>query len=116
LINDILKAEYSKQQQKGADSMITIIAKSVLKDGKVEDFKAITRELIEESRKEDGCLSYNLYQDVKNHKILTFIEEWENLEAIERHNASAHFTRIVPQLSELREGPSEVNLYQLSED
>ncbi|MDW7671841.1 MAG: putative quinol monooxygenase [Bacillota bacterium] len=95
--------------------MITIVAKSVLKEGKVEDFKVITRELIEESRKEAGCISYNLYQDVKNHKILTFIEEWEDLEAIELHNVSEHFTRIVPQLSELREGPSEVNLYQLSD-
>ena len=95
--------------------MITIVAKSVLKEGKVEDFKVITRELIEASRKEAGCISYNLYQDVENHKILTFIEEWENLEAIERHNASEHFNRIVPQMSELREGPSEVNLYQLSD-
>lgn len=31
--------------------MITIIAKSIVKEGKVEEYKALAQELIEESRK-----------------------------------------------------------------
>lgn len=91
--------------------MITIIAKSIVNQGKLEEFMALTKEMIKESRKEDGCLSYDLYQDVHNDHILTLIEEWENMEAIQRHNESEHFNRILPQMKALRSLSSEVNLY-----
>ena len=96
----------------GAGEMITIVAKSVVLEGKAEEFKATARELITESQKEAGCLSYDLYQEVNQPNVLTFIEEWIDSEAIEKHNASTHFTQIVPKLAALREGPAEVHLYQ----
>jgi quinol monooxygenase YgiN len=90
--------------------MIIIVAKSVVKEGKVEEYKTLAKKLKEESQKELGCIAYNLHQDINNKNILTFIEEWKDREAIELHNKSAHFTSIVPKLGELRE-KSEVNLY-----
>lgn len=92
--------------------MITIVAKSIVKKGKLEAFKKLTDEMIKESRKEKGCISYCLYQDITNDHILTFIEEWEDMEAVERHNASEHFNKIVPKMKELREPSSEVTLYK----
>jgi quinol monooxygenase YgiN len=90
--------------------MITIVSKNIVKEGKAEEFKNLAKELIEESRKEAGCISYNLNQDINNSNILTFIEEWKDKEAIEQHNKSTHFTSIVPKLGELRED-KELNLY-----
>lgn len=90
--------------------MISIIAKNLVKEGKVEEFKAVAKELIEKSREEEGCISYNLNVDINNEHILTFIEEWKDKEAIQLHNNSTHFKTIVPKLGELRES-SEVNLY-----
>ena len=57
-------------------------------------------------------ITINLYQDVNNTNILTFIEEWKSMEAIEKHNASEHFKKIVPQMNELSEPSTEVNLYE----
>ena len=96
--------------------MITIVAKSIIKPGKKEDFKALTEKLIRESRKEKGCISYNLYEDINHSNTLTFIEEWRNEEAIRLHNESIHFTGIIPKLLELREGKPEINLYKLIEE
>lgn len=90
--------------------MITIVAKNIVKDGKAELYKAIARELIEESRKEDGCISYDLHQDINNKNVLTFIEQWRDKDAIALHNKSAHYNKVVPKLGELRED-SEINLY-----
>lgn len=92
--------------------MITIVAKFTVKEGKVEEFKALAKDLINESRKEAGCISYSLNQDLNNRNVLTFIEKWENKEAIELHNNSTHFTRIVPKLGEFQEKVSEINLYE----
>ena len=96
--------------------MITIVAKSIIKQGKQEDFKVLAEKLIRESRKEKGCISYDLYEDINRSNTLTFIEEWRNEEAIRLHNESAHFTGIIPILSELREGKPEINLYKLIEE
>lgn len=96
--------------------MITIVAKSIIKQGKQEDFKVLAEKLIRESRKEKGCISYNLYEDINHSNTLTFIEEWRNEEAIRLHNESKHVTGIVPKFSELREGKTEINLYKLIEE
>jgi quinol monooxygenase YgiN len=93
--------------------MITIVAKNLIKQGKTEEFKVLAEKLINESRKERGCIAYNLYEDSSNCNILTFIEVWENSEAIKLHNSSEHFTSIVPKFGELKDGQSEINLYKV---
>lgn len=92
--------------------MITIVAKSILKQGKKEEFKAAAEELIRESRKEKGNISYTLYEDINDSSVVSFIEVWKDEEAIKQHNDSEHFKSIVPKLSELREGKPEVNKYK----
>ena len=92
--------------------MIKIVAKSVIKDGQKETYLQLTKELIEKSRQEAGCISYNLFQDINDDSVLTFIEEWQDQKAIDLHNNTEHFTRIVPLLAELRIGKGEVNLYK----
>ena len=96
--------------------MITIVAKLTLKPEKKEDFKALTEELRRESRKEKGCISYNLYEDIKNPNRLAFIEEWRDEEAIKLHKESKHYTSSATKRSELQEGKPEINLYKLIED
>lgn len=95
--------------------MIKIVAKAVVVSSKREAYLEVARELIDASRKEPGCISYGLYQDMSNPNVLTFIEEWEDLEAIENHNRSPHFTAICPKLGEYRVGPAEVTRYQTAE-
>ena len=91
--------------------MITIVAKNTIKQSKVVEFKLLAEKLINESRKEIGCISYNLYEDSNNCNILTFIEEWKSEEAINAHNKSEHFTSIVPKFADFKDGPSQINLY-----
>lgn len=93
--------------------MIKVVAKQVVREEKIEDFIAIAKELVEKTHQEDiGCLAYNLYQDTNNAKVLTFIEEWENQEVLDKHMASKHFNELFPQLGNLLEEPSEITLYQ----
>ena len=92
--------------------MITIVAKKMIKLGKTGEFKLLAEELINESRKEIGCISYSLFEDSNNSNILTFIEEWESIEAIKLHNNSKHFITIVPMLAQFQEGETEINLYK----
>ena len=74
--------------------MIKIIARRIIKPDCIEAFEALAAELVRESRKEPGCLSYTLNRSTQDPRIHMFIEA---------HNASAHFTRLVPQFAPLSE-------------
>lgn len=55
-----------------------------------EVFESI-KKVVEGTRAEEGNISYVLHQDLANPYSYTIIEVWKSLEAIELHNASAHF-------------------------
>jgi quinol monooxygenase YgiN len=98
---------------RGGFIMIKVVAKSEIKENQIETYKGLARELIHETRKEQGCIDYELFQDIEHHNICTFIEAWEDKDALDRHMKSAHFERIVPRMAQLKENPSEINVYQL---
>lgn len=91
--------------------MIKIVAKNYIKKDKKDDFLKLTKELIIESRKEDGCIAYDIYESIDG-LCLTFIEEWKDEEAIKSHNSSNHFITIVPKLAEFLDGEMDVTLYK----
>lgn len=91
--------------------MIKIVSKNFINKGEKENFIKTAEELIKKSREEEGNISYCLCEDIENPDILTFIEEWKDMEAIKFHNNTEHFKRIVPLLGKFRE-KSELNLYK----
>jgi quinol monooxygenase YgiN len=92
--------------------MIKVVSKNYVKLEEIEKFKELVVELIQETLKEEGCISYNLYEDINNKQILTFIEEWKDKKAIELHRNSAHFKNIIPQLAKFHEKEKDINLYK----
>ena len=91
--------------------MLKVIAKNFVKKDKVEDVLKLTKELVEATVKENGCISYEMYQDEKDENILTMIETWENKEALKVHATSEHFQRIGKAMSIFMEKPAEMNIY-----
>ena len=92
--------------------MIKIIAKNYISSNHIEEFLELAQNLVNASREESGCLSYTLYQDIKEANVFVFIEEWKDELSIAAHNKTEHFTTIVPKLQELCYKDGEVNLYQ----
>jgi len=50
--------------------MLKLVAKFIIKEDKIDEFKKYTEELVTETRKEKGCISYQLFQDVNDNKIV----------------------------------------------
>lgn len=91
--------------------MIKVVAKYRLKPEVREEYLELAKELVEETRKEPGCMKYVLYEDIKEPLVLAMIEEWKDEEAIDAHLESEHMKRIIPALRALRES-TEMNLYR----
>jgi len=90
--------------------MITVVAKNIVKDNKIEEFKSLAERLIKETLKEKGCIDYSLYEDSKNKNIITFIEKWEDMTVLKAHFKAPHFEEIVPQFNDLTES-GDINIY-----
>lgn len=91
--------------------MVKVVARNFAQAEQVNKVIELYKELVEETRKEEGCIRYELYQDSADFTILTMLEEWESREALDLHMKSEHFIRIVPQLKPFMRQPTELNIY-----
>jgi quinol monooxygenase YgiN len=80
--------------------MVKVVAKKLIMDESVPKVIKLYEELVSETRKEEGCIKYELFQDINNSSILAVIEEWEDIDALEKHKNSEHIKRIVPKILE----------------
>ena len=91
--------------------MIKIVARSTVRPECIEEYQSLARELVERSQAEEGNISYTLNQSTRDPRVHCFLEIWKDQQAIDLHNASEHFTRIVPQLRPRRESSDPVELF-----
>lgn len=91
--------------------MIKIVANFHLKQENVEEAIALAKELVEETRKEQGCAQYDLAQSPESSQQIVVLEAWETKEALDTHSASEHFTRIVPVIAGMCEEPPAIQSY-----
>jgi hypothetical protein len=55
--------------------MIKIIVRNRIRKDRKAEFLALVKELVEESRREEGNTAYGLWQDRNDPDILTFVED-----------------------------------------
>lgn len=63
--------------------------------------KGLLENLVENSRKEEGCIKYDLHQDVENPNVFVFHEVWKNKAIFDLHNSQEyvkHFFCLAPDL------------------
>ena len=90
--------------------MIKVVAKNKIKEDNLETVLSLYELLVKETRKEEGCILYELFQDIEDSSVLTMIEEWEDKASLDRHMKTEHFMKIVPIVGELVT-ESSLNIY-----
>ncbi len=76
--------------------MLLLIAEDYIKPDSIPIVIPLYEELVEETKKEIGCISYELTHDLNDEGHFLFLERWVNEDALERHINSEHFIQIVP--------------------
>jgi quinol monooxygenase YgiN len=67
-----------------------VILRLTAKPDKVEELKAILTSLVGPTRKEPGCVSYEIFQNNADSCEFAFVEEWRDEAALNVHWSSAH--------------------------
>lgn len=81
--------------------MIKVTAEFVLQPGSYDKVIEIADELIQLTRREDGCISYELAKSDEDENVLMMFETWRDQDALDAHSSSAHFTSLVPKIASL---------------
>jgi len=82
------------------DNRLRVLAKVSAKAGSVQDVRAILIGLVEPTRREAGCLTYQLLQNRSDPHDFVFVEEWENAAAEHAHVSTAHVKEAIVKLAE----------------
>ncbi len=69
---------------------LNVVAIAETSADRAEELKSICLGLIELTRKEEGCIAYELYQDITNPGKFTFIENWQSKEHLDAHLKTPH--------------------------
>ena len=95
----------SYAQQKSEPMKKTVVARLTIKKEVVESFVQFAQKIVEETRKEAGCISYGLYKDcISQEAEFIFYEEYKDQAALDFHNKSEYlslfFSQITPLLAD----------------
>lgn len=94
--------------------MIVIAGHVALDPTKREQAEAAAREMMSETRKEQGCISYTFSADLEAAGRFRIFEEWESDEALRAHFASPHMARFQQAVGGLGVREMKVQRYEVS--
>jgi len=90
--------------------MLVVIAKVTAQADQIEAVKTALEAVLEPVRNEEGCLLYDLHQDIENKNIFFFYENWDSVSHLEKHRMTDHMVHLGEQIKDLLEKHMEVNL------
>ena len=82
-------------------SLLTVIARVHAKPGKEYELREALTALVEPTRREKGCVTYDLHQGTADPGWFFFYENWEHEEDLDAHLAAPHVAEFAGRLEEL---------------
>ena len=92
---------------------IRCVARVLAQPGKTEALRALLLQLLEPTRKEAGCVSYQLTQNTKDPNDFTFLEEWCDEAAIAAHMNQPHVRDVLARLPALLRADPDIRTYRV---
>ncbi len=91
-----------------------ITAKVFIKAGKESDFLSAAQVIIGNTRKEEGCLGYSLYQDPYEKTNFIFVESYKSQAAIDAHFAAPYFKEFGTKTADMTAMPTEIKILDIA--
>jgi len=91
---------------------VSVVVRVVARSETVAEIGAIVQRLAARSRQEDGCISYDVLQDVSRPELFLLVEEWTSVSALDAHNKTAHFFEAVGKSQPLLAEPFVVSRFK----
>ena len=94
--------------------MIVVIATVHASAGKQKELGEVLNGLIAPTRKETGCIQYDLHVAVNDPAQYAFYERWDDQEALDLHLQTPHFTSAASRMAGLTDSAPSIVVYTLA--
>ncbi len=85
-----------------------IVALFRFKENYLMDAYELLKKLVSETRKEEGCLQYDLVEDRENKGVFFIVELWETHEHHYKHSTTEHLSDFRAQSASMLEETAQV--------
>ncbi len=92
---------------------LTVVARLKAKPGKENDVKQRLLALIAPTRKEQGCINYDLHESLDDKTLFVFYENWTSKAALDAHLQTPHVQAFLGKADELLAEPPDIGLYRM---
>ncbi len=92
---------------------ITLIARFRAKSGQETKLAEELQHMLEPTRAEEGCLSYELHESTGEPGLFLFYETWESQDALDKHFESPHLQALLKQVPTLVEGRPDITKWTI---
>ena len=89
-------------------TMVVIIQ---VKEGQGKAFEDLMKPCIAATRKEKGCIAYDLNRDPKEATKYLVYERWQSIAALEYHTQTEHIKTLFGKIGDVVAGPPDVKFY-----
>lgn len=80
--------------------MIVINVRLNVAEAKRQAYLEFVANLVEKSRQDSGNLFYGHYEDVKQRNNFIIVENWQDEEAVNKHNATPHLQNFLKNVGQ----------------
>jgi len=111
-LTSISHAQQKSQEKKSEPMKKTVIARLTIKKDAVDKFVQFAQQIVGETRKEAGCISYILYKNSFGQEAqFIFYEEYKDQAALDYHNKSEHLKQFFSNITPLLAGKPIVEVF-----
>ncbi len=93
--------------------MIVVIGDVSIREGSLDAAVALSREHVERSRSEPGCISHDVHHHVDDAHRLVFVERWADRSALDAHFAVAESVAFARELTALASGRPSIEVHEV---
>ncbi len=100
------------QAQNSETMKKVVVARLDIKPEKVDQFLELAKKMVEETRKEEGCITYILYKSCFTPEDeFVFYEEYKDQKALDFHNGSAYLKEFLSATAPMLNSAPKVEVF-----
>ena len=99
-----------RPQLKDPSKPFTLVIRLKAKDGSAEAFESAFAAAMKATRKEKGCLAYDLNRLADGSSEYVVYEKWASYDAIKTHIVTPYIVKLLGQLPQLTEGAPKIDI------
>jgi quinol monooxygenase YgiN len=95
-----------------SEKLLTVVAQIKAKPGKEAEVRTELASLIAPSRKDAGCINYDLHQAVDDPALFMFHENWTSKAQLDRHLQKPDLQAVLARVGQMVAEPPQITLWE----